>query len=367
MNNDTLLRKAIYVWYIIGLLLLFYITGIILMRLKAAVTILVLAILIVYALYPFYLFFRKRGLIFIYKKGISHIWAVTVVVSLFVIFTGLLLAFIIPKIISESNKFIKEIPTIINTISKQVIENAEQHKGFFQRIPQNLRKRLVAGYEEVLGEVEKYILSLVGKSYSFAVNVASVIAAAVIIPFLAFFILLDFAKLYNAFLCLIPEDKRLLVKDLIRNINEVMLRFVIGQLSLCLSVGIIMTSFLLICRMDYAYLMGAFAGITYIIPYIGAALGMIPPLVDAMFKSPIYALVIFIGMLGIHQAIGHALVPVILGHRLGLSSFIILIALLIGFELLGVFGMIISVPMVAVFKVLIKIFYQNNMVIKESN
>jgi predicted PurR-regulated permease PerM len=97
----------------------------------------------------------------------------------------------------------------------------------------------------------------------------------------------------------------------------------------------------------YALAFGAWAMVTEAIPYVGPILGAIPPVVVALFDSPLTALWVALVFLVIHQLEGHIIVPRVMGHALGAHPLAIIFGLLAGAELYGVPGVLLSLPLMA--------------------
>jgi predicted PurR-regulated permease PerM len=97
----------------------------------------------------------------------------------------------------------------------------------------------------------------------------------------------------------------------------------------------------------YALAFGVWAMVTEAIPYVGPILGSIPPVVVALFDSPLTALWVALVFLLIHQLEGHIIVPRVMGHALGAHPLAIIFGLLAGAELYGVPGVLLSLPLIA--------------------
>ena len=140
------------------------------------------------------------------------------------------------------------------------------------------------------------------------------------------------------------------VKYFLKDLHEVFGNFILGQLLDALIVGIASTILLLIIGHPFALLIGFIAGITNVIPYIGPIIGAALALILGIFTS------VKLGVLGgvlliIYQQIdGNFVQPKILGDSVGLAPVWIFIAILIGGSYFGAFGMILSVPLVALLK-----------------
>jgi len=100
-------------------------------------------------------------------------------------------------------------------------------------------------------------------------------------------------------------------------------------------------------------LIGVFAGAVDIIPYLGAVAGAIPAVIIALITHGLgWALLVVGAFVVVNQVEGHIIVPNVVGQRVGLTPFMVIVAILIGAELGGILGMFIAVPVAAIIKAL---------------
>jgi predicted PurR-regulated permease PerM len=97
----------------------------------------------------------------------------------------------------------------------------------------------------------------------------------------------------------------------------------------------------------YALILGLWAMATEVIPYLGPILGALPALALAAIHSPITALWVGLFYLAVHQLEGHVIVPRVMGQALGAHPLLVIFALVAGAELYGIFGALLSLPLLA--------------------
>lgn len=142
----------------------------------------------------------------------------------------------------------------------------------------------------------------------------------------------------------------------LRFVDEKFGGFLIGKMIDSSILGIICYFCLLIPRMPYALLIAVFVGVTDFIPFFGPFIGAIPSFILLFVVNPWYALYFAIMILVLQQLDGNLLAPKILGDSVGVSSFLVLISIVIGGGLFGVIGMVIAVPVCAIIVALIQSF-----------
>lgn len=124
--------------------------------------------------------------------------------------------------------------------------------------------------------------------------------------------------------------------------------FISGKILDSAIIGVLCYIGTTIMDMPYAILVSVIVGVTNVIPFFGPYLGAIPCILLILLVDPIKSLYFAIFILVLQQFDGNILGPKILGDSTGLSSFMVIVAILIGGGLFGVPGMIVGVPVCAV-------------------
>lgn len=129
--------------------------------------------------------------------------------------------------------------------------------------------------------------------------------------------------------------------------NRIFSGFVRGKLLDSLIIGILCFIFSSLFQFPYAPLVSVVVGVTNVIPFFGPFLGAIPSAFLILLDSPIKCLYFIIFILALQQFDGNILGPKILGDSTGISSFWVIVAILVGGGLFGVLGMFLGVPFFA--------------------
>ena len=134
-----------------------------------------------------------------------------------------------------------------------------------------------------------------------------------------------------------------------RYIHKVFGGFIIGKIVDSIIIGILCFLGLSVMNMPYTLLVSVIVGVTNVIPFFGPFIGAIPSALLILLVSPIQCLYFLIFILVLQQFDGNILGPKILGDTTGISSFWVLFSILLFGGLLGFVGMIVGVPIFAVF------------------
>ena len=98
----------------------------------------------------------------------------------------------------------------------------------------------------------------------------------------------------------------------------------------------------------YALAFGVFFGLMELVPYVGPFLGATPPVLVALFQDPLTAVWVALLFVFLQQIEGHVASPLIFGHALRINPLLVIFALLFGFELFGILGSLMALPVAAI-------------------
>jgi predicted PurR-regulated permease PerM len=134
----------------------------------------------------------------------------------------------------------------------------------------------------------------------------------------------------------------------VRYTDDVFMSFISGKLIDSLIIGVLCYIGCAIMKMPYALLVSVIVGVTNIIPFFGPFIGAVPSAFIILMVSPIKSLVFIIFIIVLQQFDGNILGPKILGSRVGLNGFWIMVAIIVGGGLFGFAGMLLGVPVLTV-------------------
>ncbi len=188
----------------------------------------------------------------------------------------------------------------------------------------------------------QFLLRGIGSVYAVTVTVA-------FIPFLVFFMLASKNHIWAATLNLFPIDRRQQTEDVISGIIAMVRQYVLGNIVVALiSAGLIAPVFIAV-GLPYPLMMAVLAAFLSVIPYIGVALGMLPPLLMAvahdhsMGHLVAIALVVFV----VHFVAVNVLTPKLVGRRVKLNALSVTLGMMFWGWLWGGLGLVLAVPITA--------------------
>ncbi|MCJ8344936.1 AI-2E family transporter, partial [bacterium] len=172
---------------------------------------------------------------------------------------------------------------------------------------------------------------------------------------------------YPLLMSLVPAGYRKWVDAFMCETDETLKKFIRGQFLLATIFGVLMSVGLWLIGIKFFLVIGPISGFANLIPYLGSIIGLTPAILLAIYQGAlsgglmgvVIMIIKVIALIGVIQTLdGFFFQPKIIGDELELHPLLIMAALIIGGELLGVYGMIFAVPFVAVMKVLVLELYQ---------
>ena len=366
MKTDEIKNKLITITYILEIFLALGIVYWLLSHIKLALIIIVLSIFLTYLLNPFVNLFsqpfrislpRRDKKISIYP-GLPRVISIILVYLIVIALIILIVVYIYPILKFELDKFIKSLPALGGQINNKL---ELLNKLPVPKLPEIIKKNLLGLLEKGGEELQKIIIKQIGETISVAKELFSLIIIIFIVPLFTFYILLDIEKIKSGFVKILPAKHREEILKLLQEVNLLLSGFIRGQLIVCACIGFSITIALLIWRIDYALLIGVFAGVVDIIPYVGVIMGMIPAALLALSKSFWTFLGVVITLEAIHWLEAKVLMPNVIGPSVHLSPLTVLIAIFVGAELMGIIGIFIAIPIAGIIKILFNhFFFKNN-------
>ena len=310
-------------------------------RIESIAIILIGSIFLAYLLYPAVRALNRR-LSLIFSILITYgFWAVLLILGIW---------FVLPALVSEVEELIRTYPHAMASLQAQVRNPASP---IFGRFPDWMRNYVADVPVQIQAWLRLHTVDAALGALAFLAGTVSIIAALVIVPVMSAYLLMDSENLKRYFIALIPPHRREKSLEVLSQLEQVIGGFIRGQLLVGASVGILITGMLLVMRVPYAVLIGVSAAILDIIPYVGAIATFIPAVFLAFFHSGLVnALIVGALFIAIFELEGHLIAPNIVSKTVALSPLTVVLAILIGAELMGIVGMFIAVPVAGILRVI---------------
>ncbi len=211
---------------------------------------------------------------------------------------------------------------------------------------------------EVTANAGQILLGFLGKLGGLLNGIVELI----LLPVLAFYLLVEGRALRNELVRFVPTTKRRTALALLRESASIMRAYLIAQLLLASIAGVFVGTMLGVLHIPYALVLALVAAITRAIPVIGPLLGGIPVgvivFVECSRQGNYTLLAVVMSLFTLmHLLESKALTPFILGKGLNLHPIMVIVALLIGGEFFGLLGMFLAAPVTALIRTVLLHIY----------
>ncbi len=226
-----------------------------------------------------------------------------------------------------------------------------------QSVPAQLQAQLTSLAEQAGGTAARGLQAGVTRTLSFVTNTFGFVLGLIVIPFFLFYVLYDRAKAMRGAFSLIPVRYRTDTLNLARIVDDNLSAYIRGQLLLCFFIGFMTTVGLSLLGVRFPAVLGLVAGVLEILPFIGPILGAVPAVIVATIQAPLLGLWTLLLFVGIQQAENLFLVPRVSGRAVKLHPAVIMVVLVLGNQIAGLWGMVLAVPVTAIIRDVFKYLY----------
>ena len=309
-------------------------------RIRTVVYILIGAIFLAYLIYPAVRRLRAR---------------MPLAVAILVVYAVILAAivalgwFVIPHLSDDVTAFAQHYPELLGRANSFLYD---PHDPLTSRLPPWTRDAIARIPAEIALWVKTRGVAGAGHAVMVLAGGFAAVATFVIVPLMTAYLLLDLEHLRDGLSKVVPPRRWRATLAFLTDVDKVVGGFIRGQLLVALSVGVLVSIAMLVLHVRYAFFLGAIAAIGDLVPYVGAILAFLPAFSIAWAGNGfVNAMLVLAAFVVIFQAEGHLLAPNIVSKTVRLSPFIVLVALLVGGELGGLFGLLVAIPVAGILRV----------------
>lgn len=296
----------------------------------------------------------KRQEVELQKRGKKAIRWVCVLCSLFFLLIVIyaLIMMILPQLIRSIMNIIYSFPYYVSVIEKWL--NSFVEKGW------NMDTDMIAMLNQYSSEAQEYLTTnILPQMQSMLKNISAGVFDILVVlknfligAIISIYVLADkegfVAKSKMIVYALFSPKKANFLIHAMRFTHKTFGGFISGKILDSAIIGVLCYIGTTLLDMPYAILVSVIVGVTNVIPFFGPYLGAIPCFFLIFLVNPMQGLYFIVFILILQQFDGNILGPKILGDSTGLSSFMVIVAIMIGGGLFGIPGMIVGVPVFAV-------------------
>ncbi len=287
---------------------------------------------------------------FLAQKKIPRTLAAILVYLGLILIVVLAFYFLIPPLSHQLKDLAHSLPNYMNSLSQ-----------FFLRIQKvSVDYKLLSPSVDILKTLGDKLANLTSQVITLTAAFFRTLITILVVIVLSFYMTVEKRSLEQILESLLPRNKAKRISKLVADVQKRVGLWLGGQLVLSLIIGLTTFILLKILGVRYALILAFIAGILEVVPYIGPWIaGGLAGLV-ALVQSPGLAAMTILGFTAIQQLENYFLVPKVVGKFVGLSPVIIILAVLIGAELLGIIGAILAIPVAATIAVFIKDLFEDH-------
>jgi predicted PurR-regulated permease PerM len=363
--GERLRRAGIAAWALIGVIVLAAVALWVLLKIRVVVPPLILALLIIYILNPLVSALERRGV----RRGIGAVLVYVVVLGV----VALLVVALAPFFSRQAEAFADDWPQFRRDAAHTLVGMAEGVNDSLALDIDTDQIYCLLGVDdthdaeapshercEILTRgVREGLSEQAGRATEIGFSLLEAILVFVIAPLIALYMLIDLPKLQHDLLQLVPLDYRDEVADLAGKVGRILGSFFRGQLFLAFVVGALCAIGFWAVDLPFWLVVGVVVGIFNLVPAFGGFLGAgFAFLVAALVGDPHIGLLAALVVLAVQLIHNRLLHPYVMHAGVNLHPVSVIVTILAGGAVAGVWGILLSVPAVAVTKLLLAHFWE---------
>lgn len=277
---------------------------------------------------------------------------ISIFITSVIVISGIaaLIAMAIPEIVSSIIGFLDNLPEYLSNLEKSINKHFDKHPELYDMFNEelsNIQKTILNWINKFTPQFTTFMNAATDKIILFMGGLKNAVIGFVISIYLLFSKETFLAQSNKLLHAIFKREKCEKLLSLSNQANKVFIGFISGKALDSLIIGAITFIFMHITNMPYVVLISAIICVTNMIPFFGPFIGAIPSAVLVLLSEPHKAIAFIIFVIVLQQIDGNIIGPKILGDSLGLPTFWIIFAILVGGGLFGFAGMLFGVPVFA--------------------
>ncbi len=288
------------------------------------------------------------------RHKMSRGQALLVTYFMFLFTMGIFISIVAPVIVSNIMDIINKLPAFAVT-AQEIFDKALSN----QKMAELLKLEDYINYN--IDEVSSWGINMLNKMLNSIITsiigLTSGVFQFIVGIIISIYMLFDKEKFSSAFKKLLAaiykEEKSRKIVDFFYMCDEVFRNFFVGKVIDSTIIGILCYIGMYFIKAPYAMLLSLIVGIFNMIPYVGPFIGAFPAILITLLVNPEKAFWVALFILILQQVDGNIIGPKILGDKVGISPFYILLSITLGGGFFGILGMLVAVPIFKVVSVVL--------------
>ena len=298
------------------------------------------------------------------KDSIVRIFSIILSLLIFVIVIVFIAFLLIPELVESIQLLMTNIPELVNKAETWILNLLDKYPDVQAQIKTTFMK------VDTTGNLVSNILNYVVNG---SINFISSLVSSVVSIFMALIfsiymlsqkedLVVGMKKVLYAFT---NEKYASKIMEIGKLTNNTFNKFISGQCLEAIVLGCLIFIVLTIFRFPYTLIISVLTAVTALIPIFGALIAMVIGIILIGITNPLQAVLFVVVFQIVQQIEGNFIYPRVVGKSVGLSPMLTLLAITVGGNLFGIFGMLVGLPLASVVYSLIKVFINDRL--KEKN
>jgi len=261
------------------------------------------------------------------ERWMSRTWAVLTVFGGLLVLVALFLA------------------VLIIPIATQVDDLRDAAPGYLQRLERNQTIRDLNQRYKLVQKAQDAAQQAPARVFGAAGRFVNGVVATLTVLFLTLFLMFELPAISRGLLSLLTDDDAARVRLVAADVNRSIGGYVLGNLAISVIAGATVGISLRILGVTSAAALAVFLGVCDLVPLVGATVGALAAIGVAFAAQGVTAGIVMIVVNVVYQQFeNHILQPIVYRKTVQLSAFLVLVAVLVGGELMGVLGALVAIP-----------------------
>jgi predicted PurR-regulated permease PerM len=288
----------------------------------------------------------SAGATWLERRGVPRpLGAAATLLSALAVIAGIL-ALIIPVFIDQANAFVDDVPTIVHDLEQTIGDITGDRPSEVGDSIQEFLQRYTDKPERLIGPIT-----------SIGFSVAGVFGALIVILITAYFMAVRPQPLVDGLLRLVPPSRRRHALHVMERLRSAWIGWMKGVVVDMFVSGTLLYIGLRLVGLDFAILFAVITALLVVVPYFGAIVGAIPPVLFALTDSPGKALAVLIVYVLVQQIESNMIVPLVMSRTTRLHPALIAIGVVMVGNLFGIVGLFVAVPIISAVVILTEEIY----------
>jgi predicted PurR-regulated permease PerM len=244
---------------------------------------------------------------------------------------------LIPPFVDQTNEFIDAVPGIVDDLG-QVVSDVTGEE------PEQVGDDVQSFLEGYTDDPDRFL----GPLTSIGINVLAALGAILFMVITAMYIAIRPQPLVDGILSLVPPARREHARQIMQRLLASWIGWLQGVVADMLISGTLLFIGLTVVDLEFAIFFAVLTALLVVIPYFGAIVGALPPVLFALTDSPGKALLVLGIYIAVQQVEGNLLIPLIMSNRVKLHPALIAIGVLVVAQLFGFIGLFVAVPIISI-------------------